>query len=75
MFRINISGESTLETGSLIEWANSLLPPILLLTLTWFLRKLLNLPDKMKKDKHKKGIASPQSDEGTVDDERTDTSL
>ena len=69
MFRINIGGDSTLASGSLIEWANNLLPPIFLLTLTWFLRKLLKLPNKLKKDKHtiKESTESPQSDEDNIE--------
>ena len=56
MFRINISGDSTLGTSSVIEWVNHLLPPLFLLTLTWLLKKLLKLPnnfngtDEDKKD-------------------------
>ena len=52
MFRINISGQGTFESSSLIEWANNLLPPLILVTLTWFLRKLLKLPMKIKYDKN-----------------------
>ena len=75
MFRINIGGDSTFGTGSLIEWANNLLPPLFLLTLTWFLRKLLKLPNKLKKDKCaiKEDNESPQLDEDGV--ERADTIL
>ena len=74
MFRINIGGESTLATGSLVEWTNNLLPPLFLLTLTWFLRKLLKLPNKMKKQKFTKNedTESPQLDENI---ERPETIL
>ena len=72
MFRINIGGDSTFGTGSLIEWANNLLPPLFLLTLTWFLRKLLKL---LKKDKCaiKEDNESPQLDEDGI--ERAETIL
>ena len=65
MFRINIGGDSMAGTGSLIEWINHLLPPLFLLTLTWFLKKLLKLPNKFNgTDEDKKDdIISLQFDE------------
>ena len=52
MFRINIGGEGTSEANSLIEWANNLLPPLFLIILTWFLRKLLEIPKKFEYDEN-----------------------
>ena len=49
MFRINIGGDSMVGAGSLTEWINHILPPIFLLTLTWFLKKLLKLPNKFNR--------------------------
>ena len=71
MFRINIGGESTLASGSLIEWVNNLLPPVFLLTMTWFLKKLLKLPNKLKKDnlKDPKNVSTESLNE---DIERTE---
>ena len=65
MFRINIGGESMAGAYSLTQWANNLLPPLFLLTLTWFLKKLLKLPNKFNKtDEEKKDdIISLQFDE------------
>jgi len=59
MFRINIGMQGTPGANTLIEWANNLLPPLFLVTLTWFLRKLLKLPKNLKYDKNmqKEGIA------------------
>ena len=64
MFRINI-GESKTGAYSLTEWINRLLPPVFLLTLTWFLKKLLKLPNKFNKtDEDKKDdVISLQFDE------------
>ena len=65
MFRINIGGDSMAGVGSLTEWINHLLPPIFLLTLMWFLKKLLKLPNKFNKtDEEKKDdVISLQFDE------------
>ena len=65
MFRINVGGESTTEASSVTEWANHLLPPLFLLTLTWFLKKLLKLPNKFNKTEEEKkaDIISLQFDE------------
>ena len=64
MFRINVAGDS-MGASSITEWINHLLPPLFLLTLTWFLKKLLKLPNKFNKtDEDKKDdIVSLQFDE------------
>jgi len=50
---------------SVTEWTNHLLPPLFLLTLTWILKKLIKLPDKLNKtDEDKKDdVVSLQFDE------------
>ena len=55
MFRIKIGGDTMLGAGSITEWINHILPPIFLLTLTWFLKNLLKLPNKFNRsDEDKK---------------------
>ena len=75
MFRINVGSDNVLGSSSLIEWANSLLPPLFLVTLTWFLRKLLKLPNKL--NKRKEVVESPQShsDEERSEEERSEAVL
>ena len=63
MFRINIGSENALGSSSLIEWANNLLPPLFLLVLTWFLRKLMRLPNKLNKKKEHVESAQLHSNE------------
>jgi len=41
LFRINIGGDNKTGADSVTDWANHLLPAILLLTLTWILKKLI----------------------------------
>ena len=72
MFRINVGSEGSLGSSSIIEWANGLLPPLLLIILTWFLRKLLRFPNKLRKDEHNKR-ESPQSNSN--DNERSEAVL
>ena len=65
LFRINISGEYNTGADSVTGWANHLLPPLFLLTLTRILKKMIKLPDKLNKtDEDKKDDAvSLQFDE------------
>ena len=65
LIRINIGGDNKTGADSVTEWANHLLPPLFLLTLTWILKKLIKLPDKLNKtDENKKDdVVSLQFDE------------
>ena len=78
LFRINIGGDNKTGADSVTEWTNNLLPPLFLLTLTWILKKLIRLPDKLNKtDEDKKDdVISLQFDEKLYsprDSEKLDT--
>ena len=43
LFRTHVGGNNNTGADSATEWANNLLPPLFLLTLTWILSKLIKL--------------------------------
>jgi len=49
LFRTHIGGNNNTGADSVTEWANNVLPPLFLLTLTWILNKLIKLPKQLGK--------------------------
>jgi len=59
LIRIKIGGDNKTGDDSVTGWANHLLPPLFLLTLTWILNKLIKLPKELHiTDKDKKKAPS-----------------
>ena len=47
LFRTHVGGNNNTGADSVTEWANNILPPLFLFTLTWILNKLIKLPKKL----------------------------
>jgi len=79
LFRTYIGGNNNTGVDSITEWANNLLPPLFLLTLTWILNKLIKLPKQLGKtdeDDHTMEDAdSSQSNENSLMSREEDTAV